>query len=346
MASIDFEKEKGAFKEWYRTNIDVLHKAENVFRVLIESLLSATPHFEAPVVTSRVKECDEAIRKFSLKYQSALEENGKAYEIKDYITDLVGIRVTCFYEDDIPKIQQLLLKNFKVEGVTDKGARAESDADRFGYKGLHLDLRLEHTRRNLPEYHHIQTIRIEVQVRTIVQHAWSELDHKIAYKRSIPNVLKHRIRSLAALFELADREFVAIKQETEALTEKAQSDEAKAKRSASEAAALPLDAFHALAGMQKRFPKYNFIGSYVDGFVTELLEVVRELKVGEFEKAFDKHLPTIQKYARYIYEERSRRLNPFTMTRHVLYLSDTQAFFSLLFDLQRETFDTWLKARK
>ena len=57
--------------------------------------------------------------------------------------------------------------------------------------------------------------RFELQIRTVVQDSWSTLDHKIKYKKSIPAALKRRINTLAALFELADREFRQVREETE-----------------------------------------------------------------------------------------------------------------------------------
>ena len=59
----------------------------------------------------------------------------------------------------------------------------------------------------------------EVRIRTVIQDAWSVLDHKIKYKKSIPNDLKRRINILSALFELADREFKEIRNATTELIE-------------------------------------------------------------------------------------------------------------------------------
>jgi len=56
-------------------------------------------------------------------------------------------------------------------------------------------------------------------MRTIIQDAWSILDHKIKYKKSIQQSLKRRINRLSALFEIADDEFFRINDEI-ALEEK------------------------------------------------------------------------------------------------------------------------------
>ena len=72
------------------------------------------------------------------------------------------------------------------------------------------------------EYQRYSNLRFEVQIRTIIQDAWSVLDHKIKYKKSIPLNMKRRINTLAALFELADREFFSIRQETDNVVQKCQ----------------------------------------------------------------------------------------------------------------------------
>jgi hypothetical protein len=56
-------------------------------------------------------------------------------------------------------------------------------------------------------------IVFEVQIRTVVQHAWATIDHKIRYKTAeeIPRNVQREIFQLSALFELADNQFLSIK---------------------------------------------------------------------------------------------------------------------------------------
>src|SRR5690242_3677794 len=55
------------------------------------------------------------------------------------------------------------------------------------------------------------------RVRTILQHAWAEIEHDIQYKAevSIPDSIRRRFLSLAGVVEVADREFQAISSEDE-----------------------------------------------------------------------------------------------------------------------------------
>lgn len=68
---------------------------------------------------------------------------------------------------------------------TDKSQLIEQAENTFGYKGLHLDMKLDETREIMPEYSRYKDIVFEVQIRTIIQDAWSALDHKIKYLRPI-----------------------------------------------------------------------------------------------------------------------------------------------------------------
>jgi len=63
----------------------------------------------------------------------------------------------------------------------------------------------------------------EIQVRTILQHAWAEIEHDIQYKsvETILTPVRRRFMSLAGLLEIADREFQAIQKEDESLRQEA-----------------------------------------------------------------------------------------------------------------------------
>jgi len=54
-------------------------------------------------------------------------------------------------------------------------------------------------------------------VRTVLQHAWAEMEHDIQYKspNAIPTLIKRRFIALAGLLEIADREFQTLQDENE-----------------------------------------------------------------------------------------------------------------------------------
>ncbi|MCF6179721.1 MAG: (p)ppGpp synthetase, partial [Geopsychrobacter sp.] len=221
MASLNFELERRKFRSYYDENRTLFEMAKNANVSIIASLFKQSDIGEVTKIEGRVKEKDECIKKFHRKYQSKLESDEQPYRIKDYISDLIGIRIVCLYEDQIEMVSQVLQRHFKIIEVTDKISAVEGTEDFFGYKGLHMDLTLSDELLALPKYQPYAQLRFEVQIRSLIQDAWSVLDHKIKYKKSIPNDLRRRINVLSALFELADREFREIRSATAELIQQA-----------------------------------------------------------------------------------------------------------------------------
>jgi putative GTP pyrophosphokinase len=247
----------------------------------------------------------------------------------------------------------------------------ETTEDTFGYKGFHLDMKINDARKSLPEYSRFLALRYEVQVRTIIQDAWSVLDHKIKYKKSIPANLKRRINTLAALFELADHEFLSIRDKTFDLLAKAEAiAEAKVQTqtetlpetqtetqtetrietqttlvpsplppSTPSEEPTPLDAFSFLTIAKKHFPYYDFFTFAADGFVQEILNISSELTANSFDSILTSQLPLIHQYR----AQSPYTLNPYTEMRHALYFTDRNHYKPMLFDRQRANFDDWLQ---
>ena len=357
MPSLDFEIENKEFREFYDSTSKLLEDAKNSFITLLYALIKHGSNVTLAKVEGRVKEKEECIKKFNRKYRSELEAKGEPYSIKDHITDLIGLRVVCLYEDDIEKIHSALSDHFEVIDITDKIALIENTENSFGYKGLHLDLQLNANRNALPEYISYAAFPFEVQVRTIIQDSWSVLDHKIKYKKSIPNRLKRRINTLAALFELADREFREIRDATEAEIKKADEIvvEAEVEPEADQKAPPPtdqnpplgtasaLDAFSFLRIAKHFFASYEFEPHKVDGFTQEICSLSPGITRGKFNYYMKETIGKVKKYQAHIEAKAGKdQIYPFTIIRHCLYLGNKDAFKSLLTNVARESFDNWL----
>ena len=214
----DFELAQRQFREYYDSNIELLRDAEASIRTQILSVLADQPSFMTPHVVSRIKAREECISKFQRKYLPLLAEAKACCAIQHHIVDLIGIRVICLFVPDIKEIVGRLETEFDVLDITDKAREVEITADAFRYKGVHLAMALSARRRSLPPCSRFSSLRFEVQVRTIIQDAWSTLDQAIKYKKQVPHELCRRINALAALFEVADREFLAIKNQLSEFT--------------------------------------------------------------------------------------------------------------------------------
>ncbi len=144
----------------------------------------------------------------SLKAKARKQRDG-AYVYPDPwndIRDVVGARITVLHSTEIPAVLTLLADEFEVLRSVDK-AQETRIAGGFGYGSHHVVLRVTDNSENLESYAGTQ---FEVQIRTVLQHAWAEFEHDIRYKRSgeAPDPQIDRAFTLAAgLIELADQQF-------------------------------------------------------------------------------------------------------------------------------------------
>lgn len=321
---IDVEKKIDEFRDYYHNNYDFYNSALKVFLELLNL------HYLFESVSGRIKDIDECVSKFKRKYLPNLENQGIDYEIKDFITDIIGIRIVCLYLIDIDTIRKDLKKDFNELEFTDKTEQIERTDDKFGYRSLHLELTLNNKNANLPEYKQYEELKFELQIRTIIQDAWSVLDHKIKYKRSIPHNLKRRINRLSALFEVADEEFFRISEEIRTEEHKARN---RIEKYAKVREDKPIDVFSFLFIARKHFRDYNFIEYKADGFVEEILNLNKNFSENDFNNSIKKHLNKVKK----ISGNEMKHMNPYTMIRHCLYLSNPEKFNSILYDYQKSS---------
>ena len=134
------------------------------------------------------------------------------------ITDLAAARVITFFPRTVNDVCKLIEEEFEVIQRVDHTASAERE-DRLGYLSVHYVVRLGSNRNKLPEYKKFVGLAAEIQVRTVLQHAWAEIEHDIRYKSTstIPHAISRRFMALAGLLEIADREFEAIQTEDASL---------------------------------------------------------------------------------------------------------------------------------
>jgi putative GTP pyrophosphokinase len=352
LASLDFEQEKRLFKKFYESNGKQIADARNAYIRIIGSLIKHSDVGEVTKIEGRVKERDECIKKFHRKYQSKLEADEQPYEIKDFISDLIGIRIVCLYEDQIAVVSEMLQRNFKILNVTDKTSAVESTEDSFGYKGLHMDLALNDEQASLPKYQRYLDYPFEVQIRSLIQDAWSMLDHKIKYKKSIPVDLKRRINILSALFELADREFREIRDATTELMQQATVapitdvvDEGRgtAGQSATVVSPRPVNAFNFLRVAGHFFKDFELEDDKADDFVQEILELDGAFQKSDLHKCLKENLKVVRDYREYVTADNpDKTFSPYSSIRHCLYLHDQKIFGRILSKGTRERFAGWL----
>ncbi len=128
------------------------------------------------------------------------------------VTDLVALRVITYSEDVIADVARLIEKTFDVDFENSTNKLHQEDAHRFGYRSLHYVCSLPvEVKRLLPDS--VAPLKFEIQIRTILQHTWAQIEHEIGYKgaEQLPRELRRRFSQIASLLEVADREFAAIR---------------------------------------------------------------------------------------------------------------------------------------
>lgn len=165
-------------------------------------------------------------------YESAAAKVAKSpdkYTGIESLTDMLGLRIITYFADEVDAVADMVEREFKVDKENSVDKRATLDPDRFGYLSRHYILSLNSTRADLAEYARFKGEIFELQIRSILQHAWAEIEHDLGYKtrESLPAEMRRQFSRLAGLLELADEQFEALRDKSAAYSEKVQSDIAR-----------------------------------------------------------------------------------------------------------------------
>jgi putative GTP pyrophosphokinase len=199
-------------QEWARDFAGVRRHHEDLtdaLERLIRQVLA-----QAAIDVSQLEARTKAVDSFSEKIVRKAE---KYREPLSEVTDLVGLRVILYYPDDVRAVGALIENEFDVDWGRSFRQDPDAEPDRFGYRSDHYVVRLTQQRCALPEWKRFDGYCAEIQVRTVMQHAWAAVDHKIRYKApGLPAGLQRRLYRLSALLELADGQFASLQQASDA----------------------------------------------------------------------------------------------------------------------------------
>lgn len=147
-----------------------------------------------------------------------LERSGDWYSSLEDLTDILGARIICFFSDDIDKIGKLVEERFAIDWGNSSDKRALIKADSFGYLSLHYICSLP---RGAGYPDNICGKKFEIQIRTVLQHAWAAINHDLGYKSEfgVPRDVTREFSRIAGLLEIADDEFVRTRDHMRGYTE-------------------------------------------------------------------------------------------------------------------------------
>ncbi|HEY9271520.1 hypothetical protein [Achromobacter sp.] len=177
-------------------------------------------------VAGRTKSRKSVEQKCKVKNYSNPEEE---------LTDLSGIRVIVYVESDVARAVSLIRSAFRVDEENSIDKDKLLSVREAGYRSVHLICDIGPDREALKEYSGLAALKFEIQVRTVLQHAWAELEHDKNYKfqEGLPEDMQRQLYLHAGLLELADRGLDRLSQEidqyAESLREKAEKGDLSSK---------------------------------------------------------------------------------------------------------------------
>ena len=199
----------GAQVREYAERLPELQLAADQFVQLVTAILDDAG-INYLSVTGRAK----SVASFAAKAARTVQGRPSFTDPLREITDQIGIRVITYVQSDVQAVADLLDDQVVVHEDRDMGRETASEG-RFGYASRHLLVGLDAVRASQPAHQRLAGRQAQVQIRTVLQHAWAEFEHDIRYKGTIPDEhvpdFDRRFTLAAGLLELADREFSTIR---------------------------------------------------------------------------------------------------------------------------------------
>lgn len=168
-------------------------------------------------IRSRMKEANHLKKKILRKCAEARKEKKKFDVTKDNllskINDLAGIRILHLYTDQFEFINKHLLEIFEEHFITIiEGPTARTWDIEYKSKFQSLGISTEDNERMYTSVHYIvesnskRKVTCEIQVRTLMEEVWGEVDHKINYPEPTESLpCREQIRALARVTSSATR---------------------------------------------------------------------------------------------------------------------------------------------
>lgn len=166
--SIISETEYNRFIQPY---YDAMQNIYSRINILNQDYRRKTKNYAIHNTQARIKKLDSAIGKLERKGENISLEN-----IKNKLTDIAGVRVICYFIEDVYSVVNLLKEQSDIIVI------AEDDyiknPKKNGYKSYHIVF-------GVPVYYidGKQYYPVEVQIRTMSMDFWASMEHRLCYKK-------------------------------------------------------------------------------------------------------------------------------------------------------------------
>ena len=185
----------------YDQSYENYKRIETIVAGLLEKTV-AESNISIMQITHRIKSRDSVAEK--------LERKPEKYKTVNMMNDLIGFRIICYFSDQVDEIARLVEKVLTVDREKSSDKRKLISPTAFGYLSLHFICSLPENA-GYPE--ELLGYTFEIQFRTVLQHAWAEIEHDLGYKTEfgIPVDVRREFSRVAGLLEIADESFENIR---------------------------------------------------------------------------------------------------------------------------------------
>ncbi|MBD7910789.1 MULTISPECIES: RelA/SpoT domain-containing protein [Clostridium] len=189
--SINVERLKKIYSDYIGYKISYENQADFIANILRSQSMVHS-------VKSRIKDPDRLIEKIVRKTEDRKEkyDNNFQFDVNNYkeeINDLIGIRVIHIFKDQWQDIHEFIIKTWKVIEVT-ANVREGDNTEIFKELGIEVRSRVSGYRsvHYLVEFYPTsKKVIAEIQVRTIFEEGYGEIDHSLRYSHNeIPELLQ------------------------------------------------------------------------------------------------------------------------------------------------------------
>jgi ppGpp synthetase/RelA/SpoT-type nucleotidyltranferase len=136
------------------------------------------------------------------------------------MTDLCGARIVVHFKSQVDKICDFIKENFEIDEANSLDLKSKLMVSEFGYRSIHYIVTpKKDSILGVDVESRFQTMKAEIQVRTLAEHIWADISHDRIYKTdlNIPDEWKREAAQLSAMLENADKKFAGMASEIDSL---------------------------------------------------------------------------------------------------------------------------------
>ncbi len=158
-------------------------------------------------ISGRIKTPESVGRKLIKKGCDVTLENAVSR-----LNDIAGVRVTCYFLDDVYELARHLKKHSQVRFLKEKNYIEKPKAS--GYKSLHLIAEVPVTVQNREMW-----MKTEIQIRTLAMDFWARIDHRLCYKKEVKSSksIQKDLREYAEIISRVDVQMLSLRKRIDAL---------------------------------------------------------------------------------------------------------------------------------